>query len=138
MAKSLRSKRARKMRAIKRIRYGAKELARLQEMIKNSEAEKQELESSGFKLVSPPLASGQLQPPPSPLTRLPPETGSGESSAAAVEENVAEMEEEVKGTNPKTMRDEKGNYPVWFNQKRIKRIQRARKRKAGKRKRKQH
>lgn len=36
MAKSLRSKRKRKMRAIKRIRYGEKEMARLQNMIEKS------------------------------------------------------------------------------------------------------
>jgi len=36
MAKSLRSKRKRKMRAVKRIRYGEKEMARLQNMIEKS------------------------------------------------------------------------------------------------------
>ena len=47
------------------------------------------------------------------------------------------MEVEGKGVDPKTMRDELGNYPVWFNQKRIKRIKRARKRQAKNKKRKQ-
>lgn len=37
MAKSLRSKRQRKMRAIKRVRYGEKELARLKKMLETED-----------------------------------------------------------------------------------------------------
>lgn len=40
MAKSIRSKRMRKLRAFKRIRYGEKELARLKNMLEKVEAEK--------------------------------------------------------------------------------------------------
>lgn len=39
MAKSIRSKRKRKLRAFKRIRYGEKELARLKEMLSKAAAE---------------------------------------------------------------------------------------------------
>lgn len=58
MAKSLRSKRARKMRAIKRVRYGQKELTRLQDMLQKAETtEVAEDVNSGFRLIPPPDSS---------------------------------------------------------------------------------
>lgn len=52
MAKSIRSKRMRKLRAFKRIRYGEKELARLKEMLSKAAAEEKSNLSENNVLTS--------------------------------------------------------------------------------------
>jgi hypothetical protein len=54
-------------------------------------------------------------------------------------EKAESMEVEGKVIDPKTMRDQLGNYPEWFSQKRIKRMKRSHKRQqAKKQKNKRH
>ena len=137
MAKSLRSKRARKMRAIKRVRYGAKELTRLENMIKKT-VESGELAetNAGFKLVSPPPPSASGKRPFCSHHRIQSESIPDYQTMRAVAvDQTSVMEVDTKKVDPKTMRDQLGNYPEWFNQKRIKRMQRSRRRQ-GKKKRK--
>jgi len=102
MAKSLRSKWKRKMKAIKRVRYGAKETARLEEMLKAAKENEDNQEATsmpGVQFVSV-------------------DTFKKESN----EDEVESMEMDVTKRNPKTLRDEHGQYPVWMNQRKIKKL----------------
>jgi len=102
MAKSLRSKWKRKMKAIKRVRYGAKETARLEEMLKAAKENEDNQEASmpGVQFVSVDTFSKK------------------ESN----EDELEGMEMDVTKRNPKTLRDEHGQYPVWMNQRKIKKL----------------
>lgn len=113
MAKSLRSKWKRKMRDVKRDRYGKKELVKLKEcaerlkQTKDSSISAAELASSSlYQLVAP-------------------------ASVSKVKEtsSSSEMDVEMKGGDSlKTTKsfgktDKNGQYPVWMSQRNVKRLQ---------------
>ncbi|KAG8180122.1 hypothetical protein JTE90_012137 [Oedothorax gibbosus] len=110
MAKSLRSKRMRKMRAIKRERYAVKELKQLKSILANTDKKEDE---TGVNTVLP-IKSEEAQ------NRI------GESSGT--------MEVDVKPSpyHPVKLTNEHGNYPPWMNQRKIKKHKLMMKRKAGK------
>ena len=108
MAKSLRSKWKRKMKAEKRIKYGEREDKRLIKMLEAAEElKKQDGQDS--------VMSNEIQ-----------ETDTKEVSIEGTDET---MDTSVKAKySSKTMKDEHGNYPPWMS---ARRIQKAKK-KAGK------
>ncbi|XP_049776741.1 protein LLP homolog isoform X2 [Schistocerca cancellata] len=109
MAKSLRSKWKRKMRAVKRERYGQKELARLKNILGindgSSDANMENI--SDIVTVADPK-SLQAEHPSTSTYSKPPEE---------------EMDHDKKRVyNKKTLRDQYGNYPVWMSSRKIKAI----------------
>ena len=100
MAKSLRSKHKRRMRAIKRIRYGEKELNRLKEMINKTEKREKQF------------------------------THSMETDATVMqfEKNTAQNFTKMETVNDetrslprnRTLLDKNGQYPTWMNGRRLK------------------
>ncbi|CAH1784954.1 unnamed protein product [Owenia fusiformis] len=100
MAKSLRSKHRRKMRAVKRKKNEPKELAKLKKVLglgeKNQDVEMKEL----YTVVD----------------------------AEKVKEDQKKRQEAIEANkgpakfHPKTLKDEHGNYPNWMNQRQIKKM----------------
>ncbi|GLV45887.1 hypothetical protein CBL_11684 [Carabus blaptoides fortunei] len=113
MAKSLRSKRRRKMRAIKRVRYGAKELERLKETLGHGDVKKEidEVMAEVSEVVT--------------VT----ETKKIKEKAKEKDIEAVQMDDDtVKHTySAKTMKDQYGSYPVWMNQRKINKKKKARK-----------
>lgn len=114
MAKSLRSKRKRKMRAIKRIRYGEKELQRLKEMVAKTE-EKESKESAVFQKLQSQfnVTSMDTDNQTSDVAKA---KGTKASDAAVMETDVLEASAHKR----KTMLNAKGQYPEWMNSRRLK------------------
>nr|XP_022300105.1 18 kDa learning-associated protein of slug-like isoform X1 [Crassostrea virginica]XP_022300106.1 18 kDa learning-associated protein of slug-like isoform X1 [Crassostrea virginica]XP_022300107.1 18 kDa learning-associated protein of slug-like isoform X1 [Crassostrea virginica]XP_022300108.1 18 kDa learning-associated protein of slug-like isoform X1 [Crassostrea virginica] len=100
MAKSIRSKRKRMLRNIKRERYAKKELEKLKQVVALAEKDK-DADMKDLYTVTDPLGS----------TNKSADEPSGSGS----------MEVDTKNRDPKTLRDEDGHYPVWMNSRRIKR-----------------
>ena len=86
------------MKAIKRERYGQKELTRLQEMLKKAKEEEGEGKTSDslFKIITP----------------------------VNLEDQQDEPMKDVRIYDEKTMRDQHGNYPPWMNKKKLKALKR--------------
>ncbi|XP_014244941.1 protein LLP homolog [Cimex lectularius] len=106
MAKSLRSKWKRKMKVIKRERYGKKELEKLKAIVEtfnvksSNDVQMTELQDC-VTVISPP------------------------STSVEQAEDNTEMEcdgGKIKIYNPQTMKDQYGNYPVWMSSHRKKKI----------------
>ncbi|XP_017769970.1 PREDICTED: protein LLP homolog [Nicrophorus vespilloides] len=103
MAKSLRSKWKRKGRALKRVRYGEKELARLKKTLgideNNKEPNMDQVSEIATvvdgKTVSEPKADGDQM------------------------DTTREIKEIY---DPKTYKDKNGQYPVWMTNKQIKQL----------------
>uniref|UniRef100_T1JFQ6 Protein LLP homolog n=1 Tax=Strigamia maritima TaxID=126957 RepID=T1JFQ6_STRMM len=109
MAKSLRSKWKRKMRAIKRERYGAKELTKLKEIVASSKEIR--------KKVAVPVLHVEM---------------TDVSRTEGEEDRVEEMQvDKTVRKYKKNLQDQFGNYPVWLNPRRVKKQQK-RKKKIGK------
>jgi len=134
MAKSLRSKWKRMMRAIKREKYGVKELAKLEEMVKATR-DREALEKSGVKFID--LNQLKTRSAKS-VEAIDPTTGKpveGDAVMGAVETPVAgeagvekmELDVETK-RNSKTLRDKHGQYPIWMSQRNIEKIKKKSKR----------
>ncbi|XP_062566827.1 18 kDa learning-associated protein of slug-like [Saccostrea cucullata] len=98
MAKSIRSKRKRMLRNIKRERYAKKELEKLKEIVALAEKDK-DTEMKDLYTVTKPL---------------------GSKDDAAAEPSGDGMEVDSKARDSKTLRDENGHYPVWMNSRRVK------------------
>ncbi|XP_064633362.1 protein LLP homolog [Lineus longissimus] len=94
MAKSLRSKHKRKMRAIKRQKNAPKELEKLKKIL-GREAQ-QDVEMKELYTVT--------------------------DAKTMVEKSKdgMDVDKEASKYNPKTMKDENGQYPPWMNQRKIK------------------
>jgi hypothetical protein len=103
MAKSERkSKWKRKMRAIKRERKAPIELARLQKILPKIDMDKiKEIAQVKEESMLPPAAS---------------------QDPSVIDQCDDKMQTDVKKYNSKTKRDENGQYPVWMNQRAIKKI----------------
>ncbi|XP_075740999.1 protein LLP homolog [Rhipicephalus microplus] len=111
MAKSLRSKWKRKMRAKKRERYSVKELAKLKEMLDAAAStSKSDVDMSEMcTVVDGKQVADQSAESNEPL------------DAEADGQATAEMDVDkpVRKYNPRTLRDEHGTYPVWMSQRAI-------------------
>ncbi|XP_077555800.1 protein LLP homolog isoform X1 [Haemaphysalis longicornis] len=113
MAKSLRSKWKRKMRAEKRKRYSVKELAKLKEMLAAATS-KDDVDMSDMCTV---VDAKQV-------TERFTETVSPAEGEAAADEASASMDVDktVRVFNPKTLKDQHGTYPVWMSQRAIRKL----------------
>merc|ERR1712141_543669 len=114
MAKSLRSKWKRKMRAVKRVRYGEKENKVLEKILKNSDERKKLLENvtETCKMLRCNVGNCPLKHGPQPL---------GETTLAPVvvgEDNM-DITGPMKKFSTKTKRDENGTYPAWMSKRKI-------------------
>ena len=125
MAKSLRSKWRRKCRAVKRIRYGQKELDRLKKML-GCENAVQDVDMKNLEEIANVKNVNEIS-----VNR---------SVEVNDEENTLEPSKvtTVKGKtfNSKTMKDQNGTYPVWMNQRKIRQLKRLQKKQNKKTKRK--
>lgn len=101
MAKSIRSKWKRKCRAVKRVRYGEKELVRLKKTLgiddNNQDVEMRSSVAAVVNVVPKRRMKLNVEP--------------------VQESNPTDANTRV--FDPKTMRDQNGCYPVWMNQRRI-------------------
>ncbi|XP_076748624.1 protein LLP homolog [Xylocopa sonorina] len=107
MAKSLRSKWRRKCRAVKRERYGAKELERLKKTLGINENGTQDVEMTEISEIATVVDAKAIK--------------ESTKSKADTETNGTEKMEVEGGRiyNKKTMLDQFGNYPVWMNKRKI-------------------
>lgn len=117
MAKSLRSKWRRKCRAIKRIRYGEKELERLKKTLGIDESAK-----------NPDISMSDVQD----LVTVTDAKAIKESQASDV---TMEVDGKKRTFNLKSMRDQYGTPPIWMHQRKIKKNKK--KKEKNKKKRKQ-
>lgn len=109
MAKSIRSKWKRKMRAVKRERYGKKELERLKKTlgVTDDGATTSKTEMVDISDVVTVTTKEEI------LEK--------KKQKAAENEEETEMEVEVGGRkfNSKTLRDQNGTYPIWVHPRKI-------------------
>merc|ERR1712001_345616 len=111
MAKSLRSKWKRKMRAEKRVRYGEREDKRLVKML---EAAKELKEQDGSDLVMNPITN----------------KNSNEEKETEAKTDENSMDTSVKPKfSTKSLKDEHGNYPKWMSSRRIQKMKKKNKKK---------
>lgn len=113
------------MRAIKRERYGKKELALLKKVLgieENGDIEMKNMANIAT-VVDAKSIQGNTEP-------IPEEKGIEEENEEA-EKEVMEIDEVKPKYSKRTLRDEHGNYPVWMSKKEVK------KRSIGNKKRKQ-
>ena len=108
MAKSLRSKWRRKCRAVKRERYGAKELDRLKKTLGISENGSQDVEMSEISEIATVIDAKTIK-------------DNTKSKEGTEEDDLDTMEVDSNGRvyNKRTMKDQFGNYPVWMNRRKI-------------------
>merc|ERR1712241_1379522 len=99
MAKSLRSKWKRKMRAVKRVRYGEKEAKMLNKIIEGAKARREEMEKEH---KPEPLGEGLVE--------------NGEDKVAL---EGMDVEKKASSVSAKTLKNEHGNYPVWVSKRKI-------------------
>ncbi|XP_053975813.1 protein LLP homolog [Hylaeus volcanicus] len=107
MAKSLRSKWKRKCRAIKRERYGAKELERLKKTLCIDEYGSQDAEMAEISEIA---------------TVVDAKTIRENEKAKKTETDGQKMDVEssnVRVYNKKTLKDQYGNYPIWMSLRKI-------------------
>lgn len=102
MAKSIRSKRRRKMRAIKRERYGKKELDRLKKTLGIEETQTNEVNMEEIAEV---------------VTFITPAEVNKKKTVNANDTDIMDVLEvnNIKKFNPKTLRNENGAYPIWVH-----------------------
>ncbi|KAK3590820.1 hypothetical protein CHS0354_012413 [Potamilus streckersoni] len=112
MAKSLRSKWKRKMRNVRREKFAKKELEQLKKTVAAGDSGMTEMK----EIYTVKTASDLRQE-----RKLKNETGK--------DDTVMEVDKEKPRYNPKTLKDEHGHYPVWMNQRRIKKLKSKRKHK---------
>ncbi|KAH7966175.1 hypothetical protein HPB49_014114 [Dermacentor silvarum] len=114
MAKSLRSKWKRKMRAKKRERYSVKELAKLKEMLAAAAGtSKSDVDMSDMCTI----VDGKQVADRAVESSEP--SGTQADGQASTEMDV---DKPVRKYDPKTMRDEHGSYPVWMSQRAIRKL----------------
>ncbi|OAD53789.1 Protein LLP like protein [Eufriesea mexicana] len=108
MAKSIRSKWKRKCRAVKRERYGAKELERLKKTLGIKENGTQDVEMLEISDMVTVVDAKKVK-----------ENSKTKDGAEA--DTIERMEVDNGGRvyNKRTMLDQYGNYPVWMNRRKI-------------------
>ncbi|GBM73216.1 Protein LLP [Araneus ventricosus] len=110
MAKSLRSKWRRKMRAIKRERYAVKELKQLKSILENPE--NKDVDMSEICTV---LGKNDIQN----LGKNGITENNEESAEVAVKSGSMDVDQRSSKYHPTNLMDEHGTYPVWMNQRKI-------------------
>jgi len=144
MAKSLRSKWKRKMKAVKRERYGEKELKRLNDMLAKAEALETEIktedeedhemsttekdDSVSFLKTTPRKIAVSTR-----RSRLDRETKTITATTTTTTSDEDELEKMIVDPierifNKRTMRDQFGNYPDWMNKRKMRTQQKKNKR----------
>lgn len=108
MAKSLRSKWRRKCRAVKRERYGAKELDRLKKTLGINENGSQDVEMSEISEIAIVVDAKKIK-----------ENTKSKEDAEVDGAEMMDVDSSGRVYNKKTMRDQFGNYPVWMSRKKI-------------------
>ncbi|KAK2162117.1 hypothetical protein LSH36_103g00016 [Paralvinella palmiformis] len=107
MGKSIHSKWKIKMRNIKRVRYGQKELARLKNMV----ASNKDVEMMDPQLVTVTDAKKIKE------------------DAAKKQDSMDVDQQSTSTRDPHTMKDEHGQYPVWMGKRKIKNLKNKKKNK---------
>uniref|UniRef100_R4FLU5 Protein LLP homolog n=1 Tax=Rhodnius prolixus TaxID=13249 RepID=R4FLU5_RHOPR len=108
MAKSLRSKWKRKMKALKRERYGKKELEKLKQVLDGAKREgSKEIDMTDLQEL---------------VNVVPPPGRSHNDTDHDVTEEQMEVGKKARIFDPATMRDQFGNYPVWMGSHRKKKV----------------
>lgn len=110
MAKSLRSKWKRKMKAIKRVRYGEKETARLKDTLKKGAAVKA-AEEAGV------------------VVRTAADIQKKASNFFPLLEERMETPLAISEHNPRTLRNKSGNYPKWMSKTKVDNLKKVTKKK---------
>ncbi|XP_013791304.1 protein LLP homolog [Limulus polyphemus] len=113
MAKSIRSKWKRKMRAAKRERYAVKELIQLKKVLENDQGD---VDMAAVYTVTDAKTLAKQQS----------ERIRGDLKEP---ESMMELDKPQRNYNPSTLKDQYGNYPVWMNHRKIKKMK-AKQRKA--------
>lgn len=108
MAKSIRSKWRRKCRAIKRERYGAKELERLKNTLGISESGAQDVEMPEISEIATVVDAKTIK-----------ENAKSKEDAVADGPEKMDVSKPDRVYNKRTMLDQYGNYPVWMNLRKI-------------------
>ncbi|KAJ8915813.1 hypothetical protein NQ315_004625 [Exocentrus adspersus] len=109
MAKSIRSKWKRKCRAIKRERYGKKELERLKKTLGiDIDSGSKDINMQEISNIATVTAAKDIS----------------KKTSTETDDIIGDMEmEEIKSRfNAKTLRDEHGAYPVWLHPRKIKKV----------------
>lgn len=148
MAKSLRSKQMRKNRAVKRIRYGEKELKRLNDMVDRTKVREEEEAKAAREARA--LADAEMKDEQTGKDSKVINNNKGknnkdnkatnkgknkpEDSGNEEEEEADDMEVDKKPRNKKTLQDEHGQYPAWMGGRRLKAQKKVVKRLKGKKK----
>ncbi|CAK9805142.1 Protein LLP homolog [Anthophora plagiata] len=109
MAKSLRSKWRRKCRAVKRERYGAKELERLKKTLGVNDNGTQDVEMSEISKIATVVNAETIKENA--------KTNEDKEAQDAERMDVDSVGKRI--YNKRTMRDQYGNYPVWMNKRKI-------------------
>ncbi|KAJ8672878.1 hypothetical protein QAD02_004139 [Eretmocerus hayati] len=107
MAKSLRSKWRRKCRAVKRVRYGEKELARLKKTLGIDENAPNDVEMSEIEKIATVTDAKAIK------------QGKQKDNSEAPDEIEKMDDGTTRVYNKKTMLDQYGNYPVWMHRRKI-------------------
>lgn len=101
MAKSIRSKWRRKCRAIKRERYGKKELERLKKTLGiDQDSDKQNIEMCDVSKIATVKKANEI-------------------TTSKSEDNEMETDATKRIFNPKTLKDQHGSYPIWVHPRKI-------------------
>jgi len=114
MAKSLRSKWKRKMRAIKRERYAKKELTRLKKVLgieENGDVEMKNIENIATVVDAKMIKAD---------TEDVSEENTIRKENEGVEKELMQVDLVKQKYNKKTLRDEHGNYPMWMSRREVK------------------
>jgi len=126
MAKSLRSKWKRKMRAVKRERYDLKERARLSKMLDEAKKDKEEEEKRKEESedIHDPQPLGEKERP---------NVGSADARLVGAddEETMDTTKAGQGGHSVRSKRNEHGSYPVWMSHRKIQAAKKAKKAKGG-------
>ncbi|XP_076640381.1 protein LLP homolog [Colletes latitarsis] len=108
MAKSLRSKWRRKCRAVKRERYGAKELERLKKTLGVNENGSQDVEMSEITEIATVVDAKTIK-----------ENEKAKQKNGKDGQGKMDVDSNVRVYNKKTMQDQYGNYPIWMNLRKV-------------------
>ena len=108
MAKSIRSKWRRKCRAIKRERYGAKELERLKNTLGISESGAQDVEMPEISEIATVVDAKTIK-----------ENAKSKEDTGTDGPEKMDVSKPGRVYNKRTMLDQYGNYPVWMNLRKI-------------------
>lgn len=117
MAKSLRSKWKRKCKAVKRVRYGQKELERLKNIL-GLDTTQVKTENVDISEIAEVKTAEDIK----------------NQSEAAADEEVMEVDDSSSKTSMKRLRNKDGTYPVWLHPRKIPRKTKNQKKKIQKRK----